>query len=316
MLITIIFVMNISSLDDVSLGALRTLLVLAEEGNATRAAFRLGVSQSAVSHTLARLRETFGDPLFIRSRGGMMPSARGVEVVTRIRTMLDEFDSVVGEPMFDPAESDVRFTLAVPDHLIACLMPRVVGRMTELAPGIRLLVQSLRVDSPSAVEDDRVDLIISGQMRPAGSLRQRTLLRDRFCVVSSPDHPFAAAPSLEHYLASGHVAFSVPSSQSAIDRALRRLGRSPRRRMAETTSLLSAMLMCRASALLTAVPSVVARELAADLGLVYRDMPFAVEPVLERAYWHPGRQNDRAHAWLRQLLADTVREAGYAGDAA
>src|SRR6266478_6847857 len=122
--------MSGSSLDwfmmDVDLNLLRVFDVLYDERNVTRAAARLFLTQSAVSHALARLRDVLGDPLFMRIPSGLQPTERAHQLARRLRVALAEIRSVVATPMFDPAKTRQRFTISGSHYFCTLIVPRLI----------------------------------------------------------------------------------------------------------------------------------------------------------------------------------------------
>jgi DNA-binding transcriptional LysR family regulator len=153
------------------LNLLRVFDALADEGSVTRAGRRLGLTQSAVSHALNRLRFALNDELFVRGPEGMHPTARAAEIRPGVKRALAQLQTALGPSDFIPAETRRRFTIAAPGAASTLLLPQVIERMRAEAPNAELRVQRIGADIGDALESGRVDLAIGafGRVFPASS---------------------------------------------------------------------------------------------------------------------------------------------------
>ncbi len=200
-------VVNIQSLD---LNLLHIFDVLLEERSVTRAGIRLGLSQSAVSHALNRLRHAFGDPLFHRTAQGMQPTARALEVGPGVHASLAQLQAAVNPPTFDPGATDRRFVLAAGAYACAVFIPALVARLAEVAPSAQLIVAPTsdflgRLDSQQ--NDFAVSLISSTPARVA----QEPLFRETLVWAVNTNHPLASRThvTLGDLLATPHVVIAT-----------------------------------------------------------------------------------------------------------
>lgn len=226
--------MNLHRFD---LNLLKTLLVLDEERNFQRAAARLFVTPSAVSHTLARLREALADPLFVRSGSQLVPTSRCVAVVTAIRPLLGEVGQIVDASAssegsgFDPSSLARTMVVVMPGALELSLLPRLAAALALQAPRAKLVVRSFErrsydVDLVSGEAD--VVLSVGGHTPPREDIWKETLWEDELVALQGPQGPLPSdqAVDFDTVLDCPQV-YPVPwpQSQNYLDVRLAREGR-------------------------------------------------------------------------------------------
>ncbi len=299
----------------VDLNLLVALEALLAERNVTRAAARLKLSQSAMSAALARLRTLFGDPLLLRTSGGMLPTSKGQELVAPVRLVLAEIDRLVQQPgTFDPAGAERTFTIAASDYVEFAILPRLVDFLEARAPRARLAVRPMDFGAVGrSLEAGEVDLGILGAGFAPPSLRSRPLFVERFVCVARMGHPRVGERlTLDQYCALDHVlvspsggAFSAPA-----DDALAAIGRSRHVRLSVPHFLLVPEILTRSDMI-----AVLPERLARGYGDRFRifDLPFELAPFSVVAIWHERTHRDPALAWLRQSVADLMSDSATAG---
>ncbi|MBC2666923.1 LysR family transcriptional regulator [Novosphingobium flavum] len=297
---------DIRSLDLNLLKALDALLI---ECNATRAAERLGLTQPAVSGLLARLRDAFGDPLFVRGQRGMLPTERALQLAGPVRQVLEAAEALLQRPAFVPAEADMTLTLAATDYALQAVVAPFLVRLRVEAPGIR--VAALAADSlalQARFDTGDLDLALTTPQTALPALHARTLFEEDYVVALREDHPDAAAPlGLDRYCALDHALVSLAGGGFAgvADAALAGLGRS-RRVVLSVSSFLVLAGILRSTDLIATVP----RRLLRDMpGLAIRPLPLPVPGFTKIAVWHERTHRDEGHRWLRGLLFETARAA-------
>lgn len=184
---------------NLDLNLLRVFDALFEERSVTRAGSRLGVTQSAVSHALVRLRDLLGDELFIKGPDGMLPTAKARAVGPRLRAGLLELQSALIADAFDPATADYRYHIAASPYACAILLPKIVQHVRSHAPGVEIRVSQDTIDITEALDTGRLDLAIGGYSRAPERLGRRDLLHDRLVWVLRAGHPSVQEPLAEHY---------------------------------------------------------------------------------------------------------------------
>jgi len=145
---------------DIDLNLLRIFDILYDERNVTRAAARLFLTQSAVSHALARLREVLGDPLFMRIPSGLQPTERAHQLAPRLRVALAEIRSAVATPIFDPAKTRQRFVIAAGSYFCKLIVPSLIALARKSAPGITLQIVNISANLAQALDQQQVDIAL------------------------------------------------------------------------------------------------------------------------------------------------------------
>lgn len=292
---------DINSLD---LNLLKTLDALIETRSVTRAADRLGLSQPAVSGMLARLRDTFDDPLFLRTQRGILPTARTDALADPLRRALAELAAVLQPVAFDPATAQGTVRIAATDYAQAAVVLPLLQILRSEAPGLRVAVQPVDVGAfADQLEAGRLDLaLVTPEMAP-DTLRARRLFDEDYICILREGHPAADALDLDRFCELDHAIMSHDGTRflGATDRALDRLGRS-RRVVASLPSFLVLIDLVRRSDTIALVPRRLADEAP---GVVRRPAPLAVEGFTKIAVWHERSHHDPAHEWVRKRLAAT-----------
>jgi DNA-binding transcriptional LysR family regulator len=173
---------------DIDLNLLRVFELLYEEGNMTRAAARLCLTQSAVSHALARLRIALDDPLFVRIPSGLQPTERAHQLAPGLRVALAEIRSLVAAPVFDPATTSRHFTISAGSYFCTLLV-RLIARVRSAAPGVSLQIVNIGANLTQALDQQRVDLAFGGFDRVPSRFRTEALFQDELAWVIGAHHP-------------------------------------------------------------------------------------------------------------------------------
>jgi DNA-binding transcriptional LysR family regulator len=289
---------NIRRLDPTLLLIFRELV---RHRRTTVAAQRLRLSQSAVSHALGRLRDLFGDPLFLRLPHGLEPTRYALELAPKIESLLERAGDLVGARLpFEPDRADRVFRLAGNDLVCDALAGPLIAELGERAPHARLTVRfAVGNEAFKALRDDEIDLAL-GRIRslPEGFVAE-PLFEETFAVVAARHHPLLSdGMSLDRYLACDHVLVSfVGGLHGMVDTALRRQGRS-RRVVASVPMFLSAFGVVAASRLIATVPATLAAKYATAFGLDEFTPPLPIDPFSVLAIRHARSRRDSGLDWL------------------
>jgi DNA-binding transcriptional LysR family regulator len=210
---------------DVDLNLLHAFQAVHAAGSVTRAAERLGVSQPTVSHALKRLRRLYRDPLFVRTQGGMAPTAKADRLAEAVRQALHVLDVAIQEGVrYDPAASDRTFRLHMSDIGETVFLPRLLHVLAKQAPNIRLeTYQFDDKDIGPALESGRIDLAV-GYIPALSEVEQTPLLSEHYVVLMRSGHPLASRAPTRAALAK--LRYAVVRSHGATARALKDLGLS------------------------------------------------------------------------------------------
>ena len=175
--------------NQLDLNLLRVFDALLDERNVTRAGSRLGLSQSAVSHALGRLRQLLGDELFVRRSSGMDPTPRALEIGPALHTALLQMQAALAPAAFDPWATERRFSISAGPYGCAVLMPHVVRLLGEKAPGATLQVTPYGAGTVEALDTGRVDAALMGQDTPSRRFRFQSLFTETMVWVVRAGHP-------------------------------------------------------------------------------------------------------------------------------
>lgn len=294
--------MNLRSID---LNLLVVFDAVFTDGNLTRAADRIGMSQPAVSNALARLREALGDPLFERRGRGMEPTARARELAKPVRQALDLLQAgLSGDGRFDFRTARVSFTVATEDVGEIVILPRLMNWLSQSAPGVRVRIATER--ARAAIEQVRrgqVDLAFDYIPLEGDDLEVQHLLSEPRVVMSRRGHPRVAdGLSLEGYLSLQHVAFNRSAPGAAIvAQALKRLGHERDIAM-EVPHYLSIPAVLLQTDYVATVPRRVAAALAEHYDLRMVKLPFEVADLPIYMSWNKANSAVPAHRWFRERI--------------
>lgn len=300
-----------NNLRSIDLNLLVTLQALLVEKHITRAASRLHKSQPAVSHALAHLRRLFDDPLLIRRGGHLELTARATELLHPLNDALGQIGTLLEPPQFDPTKAKRVFRLAMSDYGSRVLLPGLTRAFRAMAPGVELLVsQASRESMLADVRESEVDLALGVfPGKQSDELRQHTLFSESFvCVADSSSIPEKGIADLDGWLKRPHVLVAMRAgNDNEVDRALSKLGVQRQISVALPHWSVASDLIAGTDLILT-----VARR---SLDSVERDgrlrlfePPFDIPQFDFKMIWHPRRESDTAHTWLRQMIMRVANE--------
>ncbi|WP_050469196.1 LysR family transcriptional regulator [Herbaspirillum chlorophenolicum] len=291
---------DIRSLD---LNLLKALDALLDERNVTRAAARLGVTQPAMSGILTRLRENFGDPLFVRAQRGIVPTQRALELAQPVRQVLSDIGALLQPVLFDPHAARLDFSIAATDYALRAIAVPFLSALKQRAPHVRVALASVE-DGPlqDRLERGEIDLALTTPEGTPPGLHARRLFDEHYVCVLRADHPAARGKrlSLKQFCALDHALASYAGDpfSGVTDQALAALGMQRRVSLSVKRFLILPDIL-RASDMVAVVPS---RLVAGLEGLKQMALPLAVPGFTKTAVWHERAHRDPAQRWLRELL--------------
>lgn len=293
------------------LNLLPTFIALMEERNVTRAAERLGMTQPALSNALNRLRVMLRDPLFIRERYGMQPTEKAQELAPVIAAALATLDDIVlGQQEFDPTQADRLFTIAPNSYVEYVLMPAVVTRLREQAPGIKLRLTPFGTDlAETGVVSGNTAMVIGRITDPPDNLVVQHIMDDGLACVVRADHPIVGdSLSREQYEALKHVNMLPPGRlRAGLFQALQK--QALKREVAvSVTHFLAVPELVAVTDYCSTLPRLICRQLVRDTRLKVVPAPVDLGTFPVEMAWHVRYRHDPAHRWLRGLVADVARE--------
>jgi DNA-binding transcriptional LysR family regulator len=300
------------NLRSVDLNLLVVLEALLDEKQVTRAAERLHMSQPAVSRALQRLRDTFDDPLLVRSADGYGLSVRAEQIQSELKMILQQVSSMISEPVFTPSSSKMVVKIAGPDLETALYVPDLLATMRKASPDMSIEIDSRPADYFDMLSKGEIHFAISGvQPKNAEDQFHRTLLdTTQIAVMMGEQHPLASSDlTYEDYLAARHGYVSLTGKGPAMmDSRLKELGKK-RNTVLRLTSFMGVADYCEKTDLLFMLPVNLIDKLSEGRAVVKRPLPkeLQTEPLSFYLYWHARDHKDPMHKWVRELLQ---RQAG------
>jgi DNA-binding transcriptional LysR family regulator len=287
------------------LNLLVTLEVLLAEGSVARASKRLRLSASAMSRQLARLRAATGDPLLVRAGRGLVPTPRALELATRVGRIVEDGEAVLRPAEnLDPGRLAQTFTLRTSEGFVETFGPGLIAHLAREAPGVRLRFLQKTDRESTALRDGSADLetgVVAAMTGP--EVRTLALFRDRFIGVVRKRHELSRGKvTAARYAAGQHILVSRRGLETGpLDDALKPLALQ-RDIVATVAGFSTALALARASDLIASVPERHTAGLRA--GMHSFALPFKSPEITVSLLWHPRRDGDAAHRWLRGCVRE------------
>ncbi len=301
-----------ASLSAIDLNLLVVLRALLTERHVTRAAARVGLSQSATSHALGRLRELYGDPLLVRSGRTLELTPRAQRLLPTLERGLSDLRAAVDdEPQFEPATARRTFTLGMADYIQAVVLAPLLRALEHEAPGVDLALLNVpNLEEQADAGNMDLGLTLSGRPMPT-SLSSQELFDDGFLCLVRRNHPKVGKTlSLEQYLALRHVVIAPSgTSGSLVDTELERRGFA-RRVALRISNFLVAPVVVRDTDFVSTMPRRLALQLAVPYGLRLLPAPLELPKFSMSLIWHPRLDHDPAQRWLRELVTRVSKKLG------
>ncbi|MDP4301211.1 LysR family transcriptional regulator [Leptothrix discophora] len=279
---------------------LQLLVTVLDSGSVTAAAQRLGVTQSAVSHGLDRLRAIVGDALFVKAGRGIAPTERARALAGQARELLAGLQRFAEPARFDPASLRGEITIAANELQCHLLLPPLLLRLREAAPGLLLRILPSRVPGLELLRDDDCQLVISPRPPDSRDVKQKRLFADRYRVWFDAAQREAPA-TLADYLAADHVSVRYEDRRRLdIDAWLHQQGIE--RRLVVTVPGFSGIApFLRGTARLATLPSLLGTELLRGFAQADVPLPASLQtpPLPMYLLWHRRHQDDPVQQWVR-----------------
>ena len=289
------------------LNLLHALSALLQEESVVAASRRLGITPSATSRALARLRDVTGDPLLVRAGRGLVLSPRAAELKQQLPQVMDQVRTLLGPGNYlDLTALERVFAIRCREGFAETFGPLLIETISKVAPRCRLTFLQKTDKSSAMLRDGSVDLetgVLSDRVSP--EVRSRRLFEDRYVAVVSSGHPAASQPlDAEAFCSFGYVGLHREEVEGHfVENAMRRAGveQVP---FATVANYGAAIALARQSELIAMVPGIHTQGLQADVAL--SELPFEAPPFSISLLWHPRFEADPAHCWLRSVVIETV----------
>lgn len=298
-------------LADADLNLMVAFEALFEERSVSRAAHRLGVGQPAMSSGLARLRELFGDPLFVRVGSRMQPTPKAMILAPSVSGALTQLRSMLAEAQpFVPSQARDSFTIASTDYTTLVILPALMKKLAVEAPGVDLRIIGYdKGDVEALLAENRIDLALGVFSKPPQRAVKQTLCSERFIGVARLEHPALRTGdmTLADFCRLPHALVTVRrDTEGVVDQALAATGHS-RRVVLSLPHMLVLPSILRECDLLATLPERVAISMA-YYGLQCFELPFELPGWNIELLWNPVSRNNEAAAWFRGCVQAAAQE--------
>jgi len=281
----------------------------------SKAAQMLNMTQPAMSNTLARLRQKFSDELFLRTRNGVTPTPKALELVEPVRKALEDLEIIMSPAQkFNPQVTRAKLTLTTTGYVEFVLTPNIVRALEKTAPGIQLETRiPNREIANQRLERGEIDFRIGWDEQPSEKLRYANLFQDRFVCIARTNHPsIGTSITLDQYCQIEHARTVIRSHMSSvenIDRAVTALGRRLRIAMISHDYIAVPHMVSRSN-LIATVPERLADLMVKQLSIRKFECPVKVPGHAIRLYWHDRTHKSPLHRWFRRLVTETASSLG------
>ncbi len=290
------------------LNLLKTLDALLDERSVTKAATRLAITQPAVSSMLTRLRDSFEDPLFVRTQRGIIPTPRALALATPVKRLLEEINQLLQSEMFNPVTATNTFTIAATDYALQAIIVPFMSLLRQRAPHVRLSVRAIEDGRiQTQLETGEIDIALMTPETTPADLHTRRLFDERYVCTFRQDHPVIQQPmTLEQFCAADHaiVSYLGGAFRGVTDVALEAMGLT-RHVSLSISSFLVLTQILQASDLIAVVPEKLVRQ---QSDLCVTEPPLTIPGFTKVAAWHERTHHDPAHQWLRSLLVEACSQ--------
>ncbi len=296
-------------LNRIDMNLLVVLEALLQEQSVTKAAKRIGRSQSAMSHALNRLRHTFNDPLFVSAGRGLEPTPRALELLAPVAGVLDDVRDILDPPLFDPATATSEFRIGAPDSTVMIVLSDFLARVAVEAPNMDVSISSSAGSHLDTLAAGHIDLAMDTFMDAPELFHRQGLIEGRLVVVAREGHPARqSAFDVEAFSQWQHIwvdtalnrSLDVRFEQEGIDR------RCPVR----VASFFTGAIVATKTDYIMVLPELTARRALDFVPLAVFPVPMELPRLALEQMWHPRRQHDPSHQWLRSTIAEVARSIG------
>jgi DNA-binding transcriptional LysR family regulator len=295
-----------AKLSSVDLNLIVIIEALISEQNVSMAAKKVGLTQPAVSHALNRLRDLFGDPLFVRSAQGMTPTQKAIELAPLVKEILEKMQSLIQPVAFDPKTTQRTVRISTTDYLELTLLPPLMAHLEKWAPNLTLIFRASPSDLPKEdLENGDIDIAIAGFYgNLPNAYYQQKIFTDHLVCVARKAHPaFKNKLTLEEFLKYDHMLRSIQGDLfGVVDEALKKHKKTRRVKLGVSSFVSPAWILADTD-LILAAPNRVAKKYLEYLPLKIQPCPVETKEISIYQVWHERNNKDPLNMWLRQQIA-------------
>lgn len=303
----------VAVMEHLNLNLLRALAALLEDRNVTQAAYRLHLTQSAMSRQLRQLREFFDDPLLIREGQDYLLSTRARQLLPKVQGILSDVDCLREENEFNPAACQRRFRFACTDYVAQFIFPNILKRLQREAPSVDIIFEMWRPEWIDQLGQLPLDFISTMAPNIPENLSSITLGQDNPVCLMASDHPLAhqQAPSLSDLLAYPFVHLTSGGDKDTFFDQHLQAQQLSRRVLFEVPFFSAGFQVVATSEALMILPAHIAQNATTLYPLTHRTLPMATPEYHYHLCWHQLHHQDKAHSWLRHCIADELKSSMY-----
>lgn len=296
-------------LRDLDLNLLVVFDSLLEERSVSAAAKRLGLSQSATSHALQRLRAQFDDPLFVRVKSGMVPTPRAEQIAAPLRRGMNELNEAVrGGAAFDPRTSRRTFRIATVDYPQLSIIPKLMRQWTKIAPRVTLEFVPLAPNAELALESGAIDLIVDACCYDGPGLMRQKLFDETYASATRRDHPKVKRKmDLDLFLALPHVVVAPGGERGGLVHSVLDAMGLERHVQLTVPNFVGATWIAAHTDMVITAPRAILTAAQKRLPLRIHTTPLELPEVSVHQTWHSRYQGDDAHIWLRRMIGKSCK---------
>jgi DNA-binding transcriptional LysR family regulator len=297
----------------VDLNLLKAFDALYAERHVTRAGLRIGLSQSAMSGALTRLRDLFDDELFVRAPSGMQPTPRADDLAGPLFDALQLIRSALHADGFDPAAAGQAFTIAMSDYAAFVLLPSLLARLGVDAPHVDVHIRGIfgRDEALELLDSGEANLAIGFPMEASARILVRPLVRETFTCIARHGHAaFVADAGLEAFAAATHLLISPEGDRSGlVDRELAKRGLERRVSLSLPQFLVAPFVIANTDLVATLASRVARRFAEIGAGIALHEPPIDLPSWQILMMWHRRTDSHAASAWLRDIIGEVASSA-------
>ncbi|MBR9728558.1 LysR family transcriptional regulator [Shewanella intestini] len=287
-----------------------TFVAIMEQKNYTRAAQKLGISQSAVSQGVSRLKEIFNDPLFIRCRHGVEPTQFALDIYPTLANAIENIAYTLPEyQKFDPAVCNKQFVISALSVFGFTLLPELAMRLSQVAPLASMNIDAISGQDPAdMLRTQQSDILIEVKSQQSSLLRSKVIMQDKVCVTCRQDHPMLVGTSITQaqFLQQKHITIGSKNQKAGYltGRGLKDDSLLQQRTIAwQASSTMEVLPIIQKTDYLGLIPQQLMDQYQHRYQLKQLQAPFLQERIDIAMFWHPSRNNDPSHQWLRSEIA-------------
>lgn len=298
--------MKMIHMNNVDLNLLIVFDCIYQERSITAAGVRLGRTQSAISHSLEKLRTLFDDPLFVRTANKMRPTPRADQLAVAVRKALSTIQDVLVVPEeFSPKNLERTFVISMSDYCEIVVLPRLIQALHRLAPMVKIDILSPATSEPQlGLESGTFDLIIGNKDLERGIFQRRLYMDEFICMVNRDHATIQGTITMNDYLENSHVLFAPQGKADSLEKSLRKQN-IKRPVIARLPNITVIPHILKHTPYIVTLPRKLAEALdVSSLQMLAPPMSLPQIPVMQ--YWHEAMNHDPVHKWFRGVISQSV----------